>query len=208
MRHGTGPAALCALGAAALLAAGCGSDAGGPRLSRLPPDVVPLGVGAGPAHRPPALSAATRRGRPVGRLRCTRERGRRVGAHVELIARGRIVLLPAGIGVPAPHRRRGAYVAAGRCSYPVRTREPTGVVEITRTPARSPPTLGALFDIWGQPLDSLRLATFAGRVSAWVNGRRWRRDPRAIPLARHAVIVLQLGSRIPPHAAYSFPPGL
>ena len=50
--------------------------------------------------------------------------------HVELFANRRVVIVPAGIGIVPPLRRDGAYVLGGRCSYPLRTREPTGVVEV------------------------------------------------------------------------------
>src|SRR5205807_920642 len=74
-------------------------------------------------------------------------------------------------------------------------------------PGRTP-TVGRLFVLWGRPLSPTRLAGFAGRVLAFVGGRRWTGDPRALPLSRHAQIVLELGPRIPPHAAYLFPGGL
>ena len=69
-------------------------------------------------------------------------------------------------------------------------------------------TLGDLFDVWGQPLSHTRMAGFRGRVRAFVGGRRWNRGPRAIPLARHAQIVLEVGGYVPPHRTYLFPPGL
>ena len=115
------------------------------------------------------------------------------------------MIVAAGIGIAEPHRRDGAYVRGGRCSYPLRTREPTGVVEVEHGPAR---TLGDLFELWGRPLSRRRIASFSGRVDAYVGGRRWRGDPRAIPLRRHAQIVLQVQGHVPPHAAYRFPPGL
>jgi hypothetical protein len=82
------------------------------------------------------------------------------------------------------------------------------VIEIDRSRAFSPPTLGELFALWGQPLSARRLASFAGSVSAFVDGRRWRGDPRAVPLAPHAQVVLELGPFVEPHASYLFPPGL
>jgi hypothetical protein len=188
---------------AALLMAGCGSR----DEPRLPPDVVPVGVGTGEAYRPPPLSAAARHGRAIGRLRCARASAKRTGAHVELIVHGRLVLLPAGVGVAAPQRRRGAYVLSGRCTYPVRTREPTGVVELAQL-SGGPVSLGELFAVWGQPLGPFRLAGFRGGVATWVNGKRHRGDPRSVALTRYAVIVLEVGRRIPPHASYSFPPGV
>jgi hypothetical protein len=52
------------------------------------------------------------------------------------------------------------------------------------------------------------MAGFAGRVRAYVGGRRWGRDPAAIPLRPHAQIVLEVGGYVRPHASYRFPPEL
>jgi hypothetical protein len=38
-----------------------------------------------------------------------------------------------------------------------------------------------------------RIARLRGTVSAWLNGRRWHANPRAIPLLPHADIQLQIG---------------
>jgi hypothetical protein len=154
---------------------------------------IPTPIGAGPRFHPAPTSRAVARMRPVGRLRCTGishvER-----AHVEVFARRRVVIIPARIGV-AP--RSG-------CSYPVRTTEPTGVIEFDSTLR---PTLGELFDVWGQPLSPLRLVGFRGHVRAYVAGRRWLGAVRAIRLRRHAQIVLQVGGYISPHRMYLFGPG-
>lgn len=112
--------------------------------------------------------------------------------------------MPAGIGIAPPQIRSGAYVRGGACAYPLRTYEPTGLVVADAGPTRS---LGTLFDVWGQPLSRNRLGRFEGPVSAFVAGRRWRSDPRAIPLTRHAQIVLVRGGNVVPHPAYRFPPG-
>jgi hypothetical protein len=53
-------------------------------------------------------------------------------------------------------------------------------------------------------LSRSRLAGFRGRVLAFVSGIRWRGDVRAIPLARHAQIVLEIGSYIRPHRFFLF----
>ena len=89
------------------------------------------------------------------------------------------------------------------CSYATRTTQPTGVIEYL---AEAKPTLGDLFDVWGQPLSARGFAGFRGAVSAWVGGRRWRGDVRAIPLRRHAEIVVEVGGYIPPHTFFVFPP--
>ena len=145
----------------------------------------------------------------LGGLRCATGDSRRVGAHVELFAHRHVVVVAAGIGMAPPVRTRGAYVTAARCSYPVRTREPTGLLELE--PSARALTLGELFAIWGQPLSTSRLAGFHAppgtRVAAYLDGRPWPGDPRAVPLRRHAVIVLEIGPFVPPHRHYAFPPG-
>jgi hypothetical protein len=127
------------------------------------------------------------------------------GIHVELFAHRLVVPVPAGIGIAPPQRRRGAYVLGGACAYPIRTLEPTGVVIVDRGRV---PSLGDLFAIWGQPLTPTRLASFRGPVSAFVNGQRWHGAPGAIPLTRHAEIVLEVAGELPPHPTYTVPPGL
>lgn len=180
----------------AVAVTGCGSD---DPLPRTAPSLGPTRE-----HRPPSLSKRAARAEPIAGLRCSRGGARRFGVHLELFAAKRVVLIPPGIGIAPPRRRNGAYVRRGRCSYPIRTREPTGVIE-AEGPGR---TLGQLFAVWGQPLSRTRMAGFRGRVMAFVGGKRWGGDPRAIPLRRHAQIVLEVGGYVPPHAAYRFPPGL
>ena len=148
-----------------------------------PPSVIPTPIGVGAAYRPPARTQTVKTGRPVGTFRCGAT-GKRYGVHLELFARRRVVIVPAGIGI----------ATARRCSYAARTRTPTGVVEIV---AGARLTLGDLFRIWGQPLGRGRLA--------FVRRRRWRGDPAAIPLTRHAQIVLELGGYVPPHPNFLFP---
>lgn len=147
---------------------------------------IPTPIGFGPRYQlapgPPDQGT---------RVTCRRVETESQQAHVELFANKFVLLLPKGIG------------AGGGCSYPVSTREPTGVVEFV--PAAKP-TLGDLFDVWGQPLSARGFAGFRGRVSAWVGGRRWRGDVRAIPLRRHAEIVVEVGGYIPPHTFFLFPP--
>ncbi|MEA2468603.1 MAG: hypothetical protein QOJ57_2729 [Thermoleophilaceae bacterium] len=180
--------------------AGCGG-AGAERLPTRAPSLGPT-----QEHRPQSLGKRAARGEPVRGLRCARADPPRYGVHLELFAGRRVVLVAPGIGIAPPRTRDGAYVRGGRCSYPLRTREPTGVVEVEA--GGRPKTLGDLFAIWGQPLSRKRMAGFEGRVRAYVAGRRWHRDPRAIPLTRHAQIVLEVGGYVKPHATYHFPPGL
>jgi hypothetical protein len=183
--------------------AGCGADHS-PKLDPTAPRFGPA-----PRYRPTPLSPATAAGGPLNGLRCHPARGRRFGAHLEIFVHGLDVVIPAGIGIAPPHRRDGAYVRGGPCSYPLRTSEPTGVIEVS--PGRSL-TLGHFFDLWGQPLGPHRLLSFdvgsPGALRAFVNGRRWRGDPRAIPLHRHDTVLVELGRPVTKRPVYLFPDGL
>ena len=75
--------------------------------------------GSGPRHR-----RCSRRRRDA-RVACTDQRPT-AWIHVEFFARGKVMVVPAGIGVAPPLRRDGAYVRGGRCRFPLSTTEPTG----------------------------------------------------------------------------------
>jgi hypothetical protein len=166
-------------------------------------DIPP--IGASSRHHPGSLGAAVRAGRPIGRLRCGTTDGPHYGIHLELFGAGQTIIVPAGIGIAPPRRVDGVYVRGGRCSYRLRTREPTGVVEVRRGRV---PTLGDFFTVWGQPLSAWRMAGWRGTVKAYVDGRRRHGDVRAIPLGRHVQVVLVVGPDVPVHRRYPFPPGL
>ena len=163
--------------------------------------VVPTPIGVGVRYRLAAAPAPVRAGRAYAGMRCSAARTRWAAAHVEVFANRRVLLVPAGIGMAAPLRRDGAYIVAARCSYPLRTVAPTGVVQVARG-ARA--TVGDLFAVWGQRLTADRLARFRGRVRAFVGGRRWRHAVQMIPLRRHAEIVLEVGGYVPPHHFFLF----
>jgi hypothetical protein len=117
----------------------------------------------------------------------------------------RVVIIPAGIGVRPPLRQLDGRISSARCYGSLVTLDPTGVVLVR---AGSRPSVSDLFRSWGEPLSAMRLASFTARqVAAFVDGRRWRGAIGAIPLGRHAEIVLEAGPYVPPHASYTFPPG-
>jgi hypothetical protein len=156
--------------------------------------VHPWPIGPGPRYLPPARSAHVAAGLPVGGLRCGKP-GPAFRLHLELFANRRVVVVPSGIGVGRPG-----------CAYPVRTLAPGGVVEVARG---SSLTLADLFHVWGRPLGPHRLASFTSKlpVRAYVGGRLVRRPVGAIPLTRHAEIVLELGAYVAPHSFFLFPGG-
>jgi hypothetical protein len=139
---------------------------------------------------------------------CARKLGGRTAAHVELFADDRVVILPAGIGTRPPRRAVDGTIMSARCYAALVTISPTGVV-LVRDHLHL--RIAELFRSWGQPLSSSRLASFTAahgsQVIAFVDGRRWPASPSAVPLTRHAEIVLEVGPFVPPHRSFTFPQG-
>jgi hypothetical protein len=152
--------------------------------------VAPTPIGTGPQYRPPAGIHATCTGSPLGA-------GNRV--HLELFARGRVVIVPAAVGVRGARLRFGR-VEAARCRARVWTLDPSGVVRFTDRA-----TLGTFFRVWGKRFGPHSLLSFRGAVRLYVNGVRRHRDPRALALRADDEIVVEVGPYIPPHRAYRFP---
>jgi hypothetical protein len=150
----------------------------------------PVPIGVGPRYHPAPGAHA------VAGLHCTRRGAPRYGVHLELFADGRVVVVPAGIGIAPPLRHQGAYVLGGKCSFPVRTHEPTGLLEVSRVGL----TLGQFYGIWGRGIPA--------RARVYVAGLPWPGNPAAVPLTRHAEIVVEVGNYVRPHSFYSFPKGL
>ena len=127
---------------------------------------------------------------------------------MEVFAADRVVLIAAGIGTRPPRRLSEGRIASASCYGELVTLDPTGLVLVR---AGSHPVLGDLFRAWGQPLSNQRLSSFSasagGSVSVFVDGRRWSGSPNEVPLRPHSEIVLEVGRYVPPHRAYTFPPG-
>jgi hypothetical protein len=190
--------------AALILPAACGSTEhrSATRADEPPPALLAEArpIGRGVRFQPPAI------GQVVGP--CRPRLGRRQGVHVELFAANRVVLVPAGIGTRPPRRLSEARISSAACYGALVTLDPTGLVLVR---AGSRPVLADLFRAWGQPLSSRRLASFSasagGSVSVFVDGRRWAGSPGNVALRPHSEIVLEVGPYVPPHHAYTFPPG-
>jgi hypothetical protein len=187
--------------------------------------VVSACVSSQPPARPPAAASIPRallsEARPIGTGprftlpasgpvagQCQPSLGPRVGVHVEVFAANRVLLLPAGIGARPPWEKLNGRITSAGCFGALVTLDPTGLV-LVRPGARL--KLADLFRSWGEPLSGTRLASFSAQagtqVAVFVNGRPWRGASAAVPLARHAEIVLEVGPHVPPHSSYAFPPG-
>jgi hypothetical protein len=119
--------------------------------------------------------------------------------HLELFAHGRVVIVPAAVGVGGARKALGR-VRSARCRGRLWTLDPTGVVQFAGRAS-----LGDFFNVWGEALTKTRLLTFGGVVRVYRNGVRRHGDPRTLALRDHDEIVLEVGPYVPPHRSYRFP---
>jgi hypothetical protein len=193
------------LAATALLAAGCGSSShaasshhtatAASRPPALGPERVPLESGAALA---PATTAP---GFPVDGVRCApvEQLTYHIHAHLQVYVNGQPRSLPGAIGLLGPVEQQtpvGTWYGASKCYYWLHTHASDGIIHV-ESPIPRIYTLGNFFDEWGQPLSSDQVATARGTVTAFENGKVWKKNPRAIPLLPHAVIQLDVGSAVP-----------
>ena len=132
-----------------------------------------------------------------------------IHAHLAIFNHGQEKQVPLGIGIPnsqVEQTQQGPFVVSGSCFYWLHTHATDGVIHI-EAPAQQTFTLGNFFDIWGQPLNTTRVASYSGNVTAYVDGTRFAGDPRSIPLSAHTVIQLNVGTDVP-FRPYTFAPNL
>jgi len=197
--HGRWPWAALVLAVVGLT--GCASSSTRTSSSGIPPALLREArpIGRGPRFQPGV------HGPIIGR--CHRPLGARNDVHVEVFAANRVVIVPAGIGTRPPRTLSDARITSARCYGDLVTLDPTGVV-LVRT--RRHLALADLFRSWGEPLTSVRLASFSAppraRVAVFIDGRPWHGAPGRAPLTPGAEIVLEVGPHVPPHTTFTFPP--
>jgi hypothetical protein len=129
-----------------------------------------------------------------------------IHAHLTVYDSGAPRALPGGIGIPGStivQSPEGPVANGGECIYWLHTHAPDGVIHV-ESPVQRVYTLGQFFDEWRQPLSHNQVAGAKGRVTAFVNGKRWTKDVRTIPLIPHAVIQLDVGAPIVPFKPMSW----
>jgi hypothetical protein len=123
-----------------------------------------------------------------------------IHAHLAVFDRGQPYSLPAGVGIPgstAQDQGQGPIAAGGQCIYWLHTHTTDGVIHI-ESPTKTIYTLGNFFDEWHQPLTANRVGSLNGAITAFVNGKAWKKSLRDIPLLPHEDIQLEIGSPVPP----------
>jgi hypothetical protein len=130
-----------------------------------------------------------------------------IHAHLSIFDHGRQVAVPYAIGFVRPFRVQQGFVGVGRGIYWLHTHDATGIIHVESPDARAY-TLGNFFDIWGRPLTTTNVAGIEGPVHAYVDGKPYTGDPRAIVLRAHAQITLEVGTPLVTPPVYVFPEGL
>jgi hypothetical protein len=169
----------------------------------LGPERVPLEQGAVLAS-----ASTTSPGTTVDGIQCApiEQLAYHIHAHLQVYVDGQPRALPAAIGLlgPVPQQTAaGPFYGAQNCYYWLHVHAQDGIIHI-ESPTQRIYTLGDFFDEWRQPLSSSKVASASGAVTAFLNGKRWTKDPRSLPLQPHAVIQLDVGAPAVPFSAISW----
>jgi hypothetical protein len=159
------------------------------------PEGIPLEQGAELAP-----AATTTQGATVDGVQCApiEQLAYHIHAHLQVYVDGQPRALPAAIGLIGPiyeDTPYGRFYGAQKCYYWLHTHAADGVIHIESPTARVY-TLGTFFDEWRQPLTTTNVAGNQGKLTAFVNGKPWTKDPRAIPLIPHESIQLDVGTPV------------
>jgi hypothetical protein len=130
-----------------------------------------------------------------------------VHAHLALFFKGQQIAIPYGVGIVKPFQVNNGFVGMGAGIYWLHTHDATGIIHV-ESPDDRTYTLGNFFNIWGRPLGTREVAGFTGAVRAFVDGKPYSGDPRAITLGAHTQITLEVGTPVVPPPVYVFPDGL
>jgi len=161
------------------------------------PEGIPLEQGAELAP-----AATTTQGATVDGVQCApiEQLAYHIHSHLQVYVNGQPRALPAAIGLIGPvyeNTPYGRFYGAQTCYYWLHTHATDGIIHI-ESPSARVYTLGTFFDEWKQPLTTTDVAGNQGKVTAFVNGKPWTKDPRAIPLIPHESIDLDVGTPVVP----------
>lgn len=216
MRRRTIPIALALICALSLAACGSSSSSSSSSSASSPPatssatstaagstTAAQIGFEGVPLEQGPQLAPAGTTGTgTVDGISCgpVEQLAYHIHAHLAVFDHGQLHQLPAGVGIPgstAQETNVGPVAAGGTCIYWLHTHTTDGVIHI-ESPTKAIYTLGNFFDEWHQPLSSNQVAGLHGAITAVINGKSWKKSPRAIPLLPHEDIQLQIGQPTPP----------
>jgi hypothetical protein len=119
-----------------------------------------------------------------------------IHTHLTIFVNGQQRQVPAGIGIPgavAQQTNGGPFIDSGTCFYWLHTHAADGIIHI-ESPVQRTYTLGEFFDEWGQTLGPDQVGPAKGKVTAIVNGKVFKGNPRDVPLGSHENLQLDVGT--------------
>jgi hypothetical protein len=119
-----------------------------------------------------------------------------IHTHLTIFVNGQQRQVPPAIGIPgavAEQTGAGPFIGSGTCFYWLHTHAADGIIHI-ESPVERTYTLGEFFDEWGQPLGPDQVGPAKGKVTAVVNGRVFKGNPRNVPLGSHENLQLDVGT--------------
>jgi hypothetical protein len=165
---------------------------------------APAAGGLGPENVPipsaPVLagtSAATT-GQAIDGISCqtSEQTVFHIHTHLTIFVNGQQRQVPPAIGIPgavAQQTNAGPFIGSGTCFYWLHTHAADGIIHI-ESPVERTYTLGEFFDEWGQPLGPGQVGPAEGKVTAIVNGKVFKGNPRDVPLGSHEDLQLDVGT--------------
>ena len=122
-----------------------------------------------------------------------------IHAHLAVFVNGKQKQVPYGIGIGPPLRGQnsavGPFVTSGSCFAWMHTHAGDGIIHM-EAPKQITFNLGEFFDIWGQKLSPTQVGPAHGKVTALVDGKVVKGNPRAIVLKAHELIQLDVGTLV------------
>jgi len=166
-----------------------------------PPSPGPKGLEGVPIPQVPALGKVRElhTGETIDGIKCdTAEKvAFHIHAHLSIFVNGKQKQVPYGIGIGLPLRgvssAAGPFVTNGSCFAWLHTHTGDGIIHM-EAPKQMTFTLGQFFDVWGQKLSSNQVGPGRGKVTALVDGKVVKGNPRNIKLKAHELIQLDVGN--------------
>jgi hypothetical protein len=160
------------------------------------PEGIPMEIGA------PLGSTLGATGQAVDGIQCqpNEQVVYHIHAHLSMFVNGTMRPLPPGIGIVQPQPDTSSslpFFNATSCYYWMHVHAQDGVIHV-ESPTQTTYTLGQFFDLWQEQLSKTQLATAKGKLTVYVNGKRFTGDPRSIALKSREDIQIDVGKVVPP----------
>ncbi|WP_051943052.1 hypothetical protein [Streptacidiphilus rugosus] len=133
-----------------------------------------------------------------------------IHSHLQVFVDGKPATIPYGIGIVPPYELQTQqdgtpFVQGGKEFYFLHTHDESGVIHV-ESPTQNTYTLGNLFDLWNQPLNSGQVAGHKGSVTVFVDGKPYTGDVRSIVFKNLEKIQIDVGTATP-YKDWTWPSG-